>query len=263
MNPLLQLLRPKERRGSKPRCHLLTHGSVAEVAARLTALATPFVRISTNDHWMPEGFNNLEEAQLHKADRLLDINVREQLLSWWLVPGSARAMTPNFDIASTCTIQGLPGLLLIEAKAHDMELIKEVSGKGLPRISSDKRRASHEKIGVAIQAARNGLEMATALQWHISRESHYQMSNRFAWAWKLVNLGVPVALLYLGFLHADEMTDRGKSFSSSGEWEQLVLSHSEDLFPGAVWNQTWTVHGLPFLPLIRSMMLQLESGATP
>ena len=34
MNPLINHLNPKERRGSKPRCHLLTHGTAVEVAAR-------------------------------------------------------------------------------------------------------------------------------------------------------------------------------------------------------------------------------------
>ena len=32
------------------------------------------------------------------------------------------------------------------------------------------------------------------------------MSNRFAWAWKLADLGVPVVLVYLGFFRALFMT---------------------------------------------------------
>ena len=38
------------------------------------------------------------------------------------------------------------------------------------------------------------------------------MSNRFAWAWKLASSSVPVVLIYLGFLRADEMRDKGKPF---------------------------------------------------
>jgi hypothetical protein len=35
---LLSRLRAKEQRGSKPRCHFLTHGDPAKVARRLTYL---------------------------------------------------------------------------------------------------------------------------------------------------------------------------------------------------------------------------------
>ena len=49
MNLLLERLKPRERRGSKPRCHLLAHGTADVVAARLTALAAPFARVDPND----------------------------------------------------------------------------------------------------------------------------------------------------------------------------------------------------------------------
>ena len=42
--------------------------------------------------------------------------------------------------------------------------------------------------------ARNGLSAATGLQWGLSRDDHYQLSNRFAWCWKLATLGIPVVL---------------------------------------------------------------------
>jgi hypothetical protein len=38
--------------------------------------------------------------------------------------------------------------------------------------------------------------------FHISRDNRYQMSNRFAWSWKLASVGVPVVLVYLGFVGA-------------------------------------------------------------
>jgi hypothetical protein len=40
---------------------------------RLTSLVAPFAEISTNDAWMPVGFDNLAEAQLHNALRLLEV----------------------------------------------------------------------------------------------------------------------------------------------------------------------------------------------
>jgi hypothetical protein len=122
-------------------------------------------------------------------------------------------------------------LLLVEAKAYDEELHREAPGRRLGPNSSVDRRASHEKIGSAIEDARASLERTTSLPWRIARDTHYQMSNRFAWAWKLTELGIPVVLVYLGFLRANEMTDRGKPFTDHSDWERLVKSHSEPLFP--------------------------------
>jgi len=112
---------------------------------------------------------------------------------------------------------------------------------------------SHETIGVAIEGARDGLTNSTMLKWRIARDSHYQMSNRFAWSWKLVALGIPVVLVYLGFLKADEMIDRGQPFASYEDWEQLVKAYSRPLFPPEVWGRNWIVNGQPFIPLIGSI----------
>jgi hypothetical protein len=79
------------------------------------------------------------------------------------------------------------------------------------------------------------------------------MSNRFAWTWKLTELGIPVVLVYLGFLKADEMIDRGQPFTSNEDWEQLVKAHSQSLVPPEVWGRKWTVNGQPFIPLIRGI----------
>jgi hypothetical protein len=79
--------------------------------------------------------------------------------------------------------------------------------------------------------------VVTLLPWHVSRDSHYQISNRFAWSWKLTTLGLPVVLIYLGFLGAHEMGDRGQPFMKVSDWEGLVLSHSRRLFPAEVWDR--------------------------
>lgn len=253
MNDLLLRLKAKERRGSKPRCHWLTHGDRATVAARLTALGEPWLNVSEYSGWMPDGFNACDEAELHKATALLDGLTRQRLAEWWLPAGRHNARTPNFDIASTCVIDGRPGLLLVEAKAHADELEKEAAGRVLLNDASQDRRASHETIGKAISAANDGLSAATALPWQISRDSHYQMSNRFAWSWKLTELGVPVVLVYLGFLNATEMIDCGKPLLSHESWESLVRAHSTHRVPADAWNRRWSVNGVPFIPLIRSL----------
>ena len=259
MADLLSVLVPKGRRGSKPRCHLLTHGPADDVAARLSALAAPFATISSSDRWMPQGFADLEECQLHRAPRLIDQSVGDELRSWWLPAADHEPTTPNFDIASTCTIGGRKGLLLVEAKAHDAELNGEAGGRRIGKDWSSGREESHKTIGAAIAAACAGLQRATTLSWRISRDSRYQMSNRFAWAWKLTDLGVPVVLVYLGFLRASEMADRGTPFAEHGDWEQLVKLHSESLFPSDVWGKSWDSNGHALIPLIRSLEVPLDS----
>jgi len=201
---------------------------------------------------MPLGFFQRQEAQLHKAPRLLGPDICAQLGAWWLPAGGEDLRTPNFDIASTCTIGGKRGLLLVEAKAHDEESRKESIGRPLKEDASEDRKANHKTIAVAIESARKGLEMATVRPWRIRRDTHYQMSNRFAWAWKLTELGIPVVLVYLGYLNAGEMVDLGKPFADHAEWERLVMAHSEPLFPAAVWGSLWVCNGQSFIPLIRS-----------
>ena len=252
MNLLIDQLNPKERRGSKPRCHLLTHGTANEVAARLTAMVAPFATVSADDQWMPVGFEQVQEAELNKTPRLLNPDVRAKLGTWWLPADRQTARTPNFDIASTCTVGGVPGLLLVEAKAHAQELRKEESGRVLRADESEDRRASHCTIGKAIAEAAAGLTLATGAPCHLSRDTHYQMANRFAWAWKLTELGVPVVLVYLGFLNADEMQDRSAPFASDAEWTQLVQAHSAPLFDVDPWEKVWACHGHSLVPLIRS-----------
>ena len=259
MTTLLERLQRNARRGSKPRCHGMTQGTAQEVAARLTNLISGFASVRPNDRWMPKGFENLEEAQLHSADRLLSCEVRGNLLSWWLAVAGGATRTPNWDIASTCEIGGKDGLLLVEAKAHDNELIKEETGrKNIEPPVSIATRRNHLRIGSCIQDASLALTGETKLPWALSRDWNYQMSNRFAWSWKLAELGVPVVLVYLGFLRADEMEDQGKPFAQESDWDALVRLHSEPLFPAGVWNREWSIHGQTFVPLIRSVEWALE-----
>ncbi len=212
---------------------------------------------------MPGGFAEIKEAQLHVASRLLPHGISSQLGTWWLPANRQNAMTPNLDIASTCTINGTPGLLLIEAKAHHAELAQESAGRRIQESDSDERKDSHKTIGAAIESARAGLTTATGLSWGVSRDKHYQMSNRFAWAWKLADLGVPVALVYLGFLKASDMSKSGEvPFADADAWEASVRSHSAPLFPGEIWNRRWSVHDVPLIPLIRSLELPLEQEGT-
>ena len=256
---LLHLLPAKARSGSKPRCHSLTHGSRDEVAGRLTDLIKPFGTVQAHNSWMPRGFENNDEAQLHRASTLVKSEERRKSLkSWWLaVSRGDHTTTPNWDIASTCTIniEGRPaedGLLLIEAKAHHDELRGEEKGKLLKAPAKTPTLRNHARIGWCMEDANLVLNDQTSLNWNLSRDSRYQMSNRFAWAWKLAELGTPVILVYLGFLNASEMVAGGR-ISTEKDWEKMVRDHADRHVPDEVWGKPWVLHGLPFVPLIRTM----------
>jgi hypothetical protein len=256
---LFPQLGPNEQRGSKPRCHLLTHGSPEEVSKRLTDLIHPWGKVDLTDHWMPLGFTNTIEAQFGRADNLLNPSVGKSLVRWWLaLPNIGRV--PHWDIASTCLVKGQPGLLLIEAKAYDEELIKEEAGKKQEKKETFGQKRNREQIRDRMLESSSDFTDSTRMVWDLSIEHHYQMSNRFAWAWKLIELGMPVILVYLGFLNADEMSDLGKPFISHEAWDQLVLLHSERLFPAMIWNNDWLIHDRDFIPMIKSVILSLQKG---
>ncbi len=247
MNSLLERLSSRAQKGSKPRCHFSTHGDRDVIAEDLTKLIDPFGIISSSDHWMPKGFEDIEEAQLHKAPFLPE-NTRNLLASWWLSKSKSSATTPNWDIASTCSVAGKNGLLLVEAKAHFGEL------------KVDDRTAAEGKnrhsIKSAISEANSELNQILP-GWELSINSHYQLCNRFAWAWKLASLGYPVILVYLGFLNAVEM---GHSFETHDSWESAVRRHANTVVPENVWEHKMSVKGIPIYPLIRSLEIPLPPG---
>ncbi|NLG49654.1 MAG: hypothetical protein GX552_06045 [Chloroflexi bacterium] len=259
----------EKRRGSRPRCVLLVDGSREEVAARLTNLvALPDVTVSPDDKWMPYGKpvrnpdstwdkTPAKEAILCESD-LLCAPISQELLDWWLVV-ERFANTPNWDIASTCKVNGQPGLLLVEAKAHQKEPGEQ--GKALPITPNGWK--NHKRIGRAIAEAAAALQRATGKPWAISRDSHYQLSNRFAWSWKIVSLGIPVVLVYLGFLNAGEMQDQGTLFHTPQEWEEYVKAWSSPLVPSEIWGQVWTVNNQPLIPLIRSCEVPFPPACPP
>ena len=116
----------KDLSGSKLRCLVLTSMPRNHLARLLSSLVLP-VDASVDDkkhHWLPEGLLNSAEPKLGECGEFLTPEVREKLTSWWLV-NRRGANTPNWDLVSSCTIEGAAGLILVEAKAHDRELKTE------------------------------------------------------------------------------------------------------------------------------------------
>lgn len=245
------------------------HGERPIVAARLTQLiGRPDAIVTPDDRWMPRGLPILkpdqtwdvtrtQEAKLDQPNDLITATESKAVSEWWL-PNTRNANTQNLDIASTCKVSGKDGVLLVEAKAHAKELAEAERGKELKINASDDSFANHLQIGRAISDAAARLQRATGLPCSISRDQRYQMSNRFALASKLTELGYAVVLVYLGFLNAREMA-QGALLTSEEHWLKLVTRHSAVLFPDEVWNTEWNLNGQPFVPLVRSLEWSFES----
>lgn len=250
-----------EQRGSKPRCHLFTDGTRVEVAGRLTALVKPYGSVSRAHNWLPIGFDDVEEVQLHKPNGLIGAEASRELEDWWFETRGGSGLV--WDLASQCVIgtgrHERSGILLVEAKAHTKEL--KSAGKKLKGNASAASRRNHEHIGRAIGKANLGLASLTGKQgWALSRDDCYQMANRFAWAWKLADLGMPVVLVYLGFLNAVEMSDLGDPFREHADWVECVKAHAKHKVPDDAWDRDWTMpDGALLVPRIISVRQSLTS----
>ena len=251
----------KKQRGSWPRCVLFTDGEREEVAERLTGLVRlPHVKVSADDKWMPCGKpvkkedgswdkTPSDEVQLDKKNGLVSSEAKDRLSEWWL---ATQATTPNWDIASTCRINGKQGLILVEAKAHEAELTD-------PDDCGSGNSENIKQIGKAISEASRSLEAETKNKWELSPEGYYQLSNRFAWSWKLATLKIPVVLVYLGFLNACDMdSPNTKLFRSEPEWQRVLKTYCEGKVDNSCWGKCLCFNGTPFIPVIRTCNLPLD-----
>jgi hypothetical protein len=238
-------LEKADMRGTRYRCLLLTHVPRQLAADTLTRLAWPPALVSSYDVWIPGGFLRPDEARLGETRGLLPHARRQATTTWWL-EWPQGGNTPSWDIASTCMVGDKPGLLLIGAQSLASELI--TGGKPAGHEANDR------SIQAGIAQACEGLNEVSP-GWNLAADSRYQLCSRFAWAWKLATLGLPVFLTYLGFLNVEEMAGQGKPFRSHEEWEACVLDHSRGFVPEGIWNQTLTIDGTPLRASIRSLDL--------
>ena len=231
-------LEKREFNGSRFRCLLATQQPKPRAIAFLNSLVEPLAKVSEADWYMPEGFCKPDEAKLGETPGFLNDEQREVVTGWWLA-ARQKANPPNWDILSTCTIAQRKGLLMIEAKAHVGELNPNDSCGAR---NEDNRQRIDSVIGQVNEKLGEG--------WGLSINLRYQLSNRFAWAWKVTSLGVPVVLVYLGFLNAREM---GQPFMSHGAWERCLLAYADGIVPRRVWiSDPIKVNDTPLIPLIRS-----------
>lgn len=207
-------------RGSRK--HVLAWTESPDFLSELLQTVAP-VKCSTDEEtaWMPRGRVEPREARLESfGPRVLPSDCWKTLSRWWLVHHRG-ANTPNWDLAVRCQVEGRPGLVLVEAKAHVRELSD--AGKGVSKGDPLRSGANHDRIDRAIAEARSALN-AEFPQIAIARDRSYQLSNRIAFAWKLASLGVPTVLLYLGFVGDNGMAT---PLRNADHWKEVLEGHFE------------------------------------
>ncbi len=271
----------KDSVGSRIRCLHLS-GLIKDDPKILEDLvALQGVKVPADNRIIPCGEENPHELvfnkpiakdiieELLRRNKKTDIkdyeHFKKEIEGWWL-EHPENANTPNWDIACIAEIDGIAGLILVEAKAHQDELSRETKGKST---GSEKSKANQKKIGEAIGKASEGLsDIKKGLQFDLSLSSPYQLSNRFAWAWKLASMKIPVVLVYLGFLNAKEM--KKKPFRRHEDVEIRVrevcrASTKPDAtvyVPDAAWSDDPLIlaEGANLYSVIRSMELVIGKG---
>lgn len=211
-------------RGSRK--HILCLVESSNFTTQLSKILQPTgAIIDSTDIWMPKGCRKPDEARMERFGPEIFPNIDWEILHNWWIKHNHRANTPNWDLASTCTIQCHKGLVLVEAKAHTNEL--KTDGKLLAPCPSFKSLQNHERIGQAIAEASNALHI------NISRDTHYQLANRVAFSWKIASMGVPVILVYLGFTGDENMSDVGEPLRDDTHWQQVMRAYMDKHIPEA------------------------------
>ncbi len=250
--------KPKDFFGSRYRCLSLTHmgrEKLYEVLRELSKNHEIKIEFDENaDNYFPKGFIEPDEQELGKIkdevfNQILTDDIQSALKDWWLEIKRGNPETPNWDLISTCKIDGKPGLFLVEAKAHFTE--NKPNGK-----DPDSNPINHEHIGNMIKDVKDKLNEGDKFSFGLTHERYYQLSNRFAWTWKLAHLGIPVVLVYLGFINTKEMNE--KIFYSHVDFvRSMTTGEPAEIVDPNAWERKFEVGDgekkTPFIALLRSL----------
>lgn len=212
-------------KGSKQRCLLLTSMGATELQNWLIQIISQKtvdelkVKFTDDFDYYPKGFTDPREIELDKEEIPIDgsIDYCTKLNRWWLLRS---ARTPVWDLVCKAEVDGCPGLILVESKAHKNELLKEQDStrakKGTP---------NHERIKQALTLVSN------AYGYDLSPNNHYQIANRIAWSLKLSSMGIPVVLVYLGCIETKEMSISKKDSLIKGleQWNTILTDYSKEI----------------------------------
>lgn len=195
----------------------------------------------------PQSSTNPEELTAPEfLSKVKSFNNCFNFQDWWAPNGGK---LPTWDLITDCEINGKQGLLLVEAKAHELEL--DYSGKKFNSSASLGSQENNEKIGKCIKEASELLNKFMD-GFSLSKDKNYQLVNRFTWALKINNeLDIPVALVYLGFVGDTYFKDYIKS---NMHWLSLMQNYLDKTVP-QLFSQA-DLSSAPFLFKIKSIPVQ-------
>ena len=217
-------------------------------------LFSGFAEIGGMDVCRPRSTEEPDEYTLRtflQNTRLVDWYAHAKFDAWW-VPEEYK--NPTWDLLCTARVEGKRGLVLVEAKAHLSELKED--GKELASGASAQSQANHNRIAECIADASHALDAALPGTVNLSVNSHYQLANRIASAWKLASCGLPVVLLYLGFTGDTYFEDY---FRTDEEWQKTMQDHLAGVFPHECVNTPLEIEGTPLTILTRSLPIKTVS----
>ncbi len=228
------------------------------------------VKFNEVEHYLPNQVNK-SEPTIEDFIKAISTDFPEVNLNsfyhWW----APVKQKPQWDFISTCNIDGVKGILLVEAKSHYGEiedggkdividlsrnikkseeirlLIMQLYNKDSQKIrvsaqelesllisllshsllddsllkSCLEKLRHHDQIGDAISEARGALSHFCS-SISISRDTHYQLSNRIAYTWKLASVGIPTILLYLGFINDPAWMPQNDHFGTKHNWLEAM-----------------------------------------
>ncbi len=179
---------------------------------------TDIILADKPDHYRPKSCRDSSESTLVDADTescrdssestLVDADTefltspqKQELKNWWLAHPD-RGKLPTWDLVIKASTKASNGgetaLVLVEAKAHAGEFSDKGKYKNLH--ASDNSDNNTDRIKKVLSDVNVRLSSSTNGSLCLSTEYYYQFGNRIAFAWKLASMGIPVGLIYLGFL---------------------------------------------------------------
>jgi hypothetical protein len=147
---------------------------------------------------------------------------------WWFPYKNAVNRRPTWDLVCHVHVDGKPGILLVEAKAHVSEL-SEQDKKSPPNPKSPRSRANDCSVRLRLCEASLALSNIGLGQFHLSADNHYQLSNRLAYLNKVAGEGVPTILMYLGWLKSPDWPD--DPIRDAKHWRDLVEGYVKAIAP--------------------------------
>lgn len=167
---------------------------------------------------------------------------------WWI---AFKGNRPTWDLICHLQIDGKPGLLLVEAKAHLGEMSEKNSKSAVDK-KNDRSVANDLSIRLRLAEASLALSELGLGRFNLSADHDYQLSNRIAYLHKLACDGVPAVLLYLGWTSSPDWSD--DPFTDESAWREAMKGHFERIGP---WDFVEEKHrlrsGTPFQMIVRSV----------